>query len=58
MRVGRGDDEASAHTAAAFSTSVPPFGQAVAIQKALSRAITTAPRTPATAVSTAFVFGS
>ncbi len=36
VRFGSGDDDASAHTAAALSVSVEPLGHAVAIQKAPS----------------------
>ena len=36
ISVGLGDDDASAHTAAAFSTIVPPLGHAVSIQNAPS----------------------
>src|SRR5437870_2577784 len=58
VRFGLGEDDASAHTAAAFSVSVEPLGQAVAIQNAPSAIITRAARRPATPAAIALVFGS
>src|ERR1700744_5798872 len=58
VRFGFGDDDASAHTAAAFSVSVEPLGHAVAIQNTPSTIITSVARTPATAAAIELVFGS
>ena len=58
ISVGLGDDDASAHTAAAFSTIVPPLGHAVSIQNAPSTSITIIARRPDTLAATRFVLGT
>jgi hypothetical protein len=56
--VGRGDDEASAITAAASSTAVPPLGHADMIQKPLRTRITANARSPETPAASRLVFGT
>jgi hypothetical protein len=58
MRVGCGEDEASAQVAAAVSTRVLPLGHAVASQNAPSSAMTIAARRPATPAAIQLVFGT
>src|ERR1044072_3827548 len=57
VRFGSGDDEASAHTAAAFNVKVEPPGRAVAIQTAPSPTITMGARRPDTPAAIALVLG-
>ncbi len=58
VALGRGEAEASAHTAAALSTSITPLGQALWIQNQPSSSITTAVRRPAISEAVRLVFGS